>query len=175
MKIDKTKVYTVTQIADITGVSKASVSRWLNKQGVSPEYEKGKSKFFKATYVQQYLTAHRSHENKKKIQPSVVDMLQEQVSQLKAENKRLVSRIEKQDEQLKAKDKQIASWTSQSAIVSKLANDSHLVTEMLLETKTKHVENSDKSSISANESDNHSLKRQDVQHKSWIAKLFGLR
>lgn len=175
MKTYKNKYYTVTQMADISGVSKASISRWLNKQGVDPEYEKGKSKFFKATYVQQYLKAHRSHTSKVDKQLSIVTMLQEQVSQLKTENKRLVSRIEKQDEQLKAKDKQIANWTNQSAIVSKLANDSHLVTEMLLETKTKHVENSDKSSISANESDNHSLKQQDVQHKSWIAKLFGLR
>ena len=60
MKIDKNKTYTVTQIADIAGVSKASVSRWLSDRHVSPDHTKGKAKYFNATYVEQYLKAHKS-------------------------------------------------------------------------------------------------------------------
>ena len=42
MKIDKNKTYTVTQIADIAGVSKASVSRWLSDRHVSPDHTKAR-------------------------------------------------------------------------------------------------------------------------------------
>lgn len=107
MKINKNKTYTVTQIADIAGVSKASVSRWLSDRHVSPDHVKGKAKYFKSTYVEQYLKAHKAPHNKASEIPSTTELLQEQVRQLTEENKRLIARIEKQDQQIKEKDNKL--------------------------------------------------------------------
>lgn len=172
MKIDKNKTYTVTQIANIAGVSKASVSRWLSDRGVNPDHVKGKAKYFKSTYLQQYLEAHKAPQNKSSDLPTTTELLQEQISLLKEENKRLIERIEKQDLQIKEKDQQISNWTNQSAIISKLANDSHSVNKKLLETQE---EKNDGKSNSISEVNDHSKESTDEPHLSWFQRHFGRR
>lgn len=169
MKIDKNKTYTVTQIANIAGVSKASVSRWLADRHVSPDYTKGKAKYFKSTYVEQYLEAHRSPHNKASGLPTTTESL---VSQLKEENKRLVARIEKQDEQIKEKDQQIANWTSQSAIISKLANDSHNVAQKLLESSNSNAESDNEKLSSSEQTDNQSNDNAEKPRPNWFQRHF---
>lgn len=172
MKIDKNKTYTVTQIADIAGVSKASVSRWLSDRHVSPDHTKGKAKYFNATYVEQYLKAHKSPRNKVSEIPSTTELLQEQERQLIEENKRLIARIEKQDQQIKEKDQQIANWTSQSAIISKLANDSHNVAQKLLESSNSNVDSDNEESSSVEEVNNQSNENVKKTSNSWFNRLF---
>ena len=173
MKIDKNKTYTVTQIATIAGVSKASVSRWLSDRHVSPAHTKGKAKYFNATYVKQYLEAHKAPSNKTSKTPTAIELLQEQVSQLTAENKRLVARIEKQDQQIKEKDQQISNWTSQSAVISKLANDSHNMTVKLLENSNTSAESNDEKVSSTVETDNQANENAEKPRSNWFQRIFG--
>lgn len=175
MKIDKNKTYTVTQIANIAGVSKASVSRWLSDRGVNPDHVKGKAKYFKSTCLQQYLEAHKAPQNKSSDLPTTTELLQEQISLLKEENKRLIERIEKQDLQIKEKDQQISNWTNQSAIISKLANDSHNMNKKLLETQEEKIEKSDEKSNSISEVSDHSKESTGETHLNWFQRHFGKR
>lgn len=173
MKIDKNKTYTVTQIANIAGVSKASVSRWLADRHISPDHTKGKAKYFKSTYVEQYLEAHRAPHNKASELPTTTELLQEQISLLKEENKRLIERVEKQDQQIKEKDQQIANWTSQSAVISKLANDSHDVTRKLLESSNTSAESDNEKSSSVEEANNQSKDNAEKPRPNWFQRHFG--
>lgn len=173
MKIDKNKTYTVTQIANIAGVSKASVSRWLADRHVSPDHTKGKAKYFKSTYVEQYLEAHRAPHNKISELPTTTELLQEQISLLKEENKRLIERVEKQDQQIKEKDQQITNWTSQSAVISKLANDSHNVARKLLEISNTNAESDNERSSSVEEANNQSNNNAEKPRPNWFQRHFG--
>ena len=173
MKIDKNKTYTVTQIANIAGVSKASVIRWLADRHVNPDHTKGKAKYFKSTYVEQYLEAHRAPHNKASELPTTTELLQEQISLLKEENKRLIERVEKQDQQIKEKDQQIANWTSQSAVISKLANDSHDVTRKLLESSNTSAESDNEKSSSVEEANNQSKDNAEKPRLNWFQRHFG--
>ena len=173
MKINKNKTYTVTQIANIAGVSKASVRRWLADRHVSPDHTKGKAKYFKSTYVEQYLEAHRAPHNKASELPTTTELLQEQISLLKEENKRLIERVEKQDQQIKEKDQQIANWTSQSAVISKLANDSHDVTRKLLESSNTSAESDNEKSSSVEEANNQSNNNAEKPRPNWFQRHFG--
>lgn len=99
-------------------------------------------------------------------------MLQEQVRQLTEENKRLIARIEKQDQQIKEKDQQIANWTSQSAIISKLANDSHNVAQKLLESSNSSVDSDNEEPSSVEEVNNQSNENVKKSSNSWFNRLF---
>lgn len=138
MKIDKNKTYTVTQIADIAGVSKASVSRWLSAHHVSPKHTKGKSKYFDATYVEQYLNAHKANNSKDSDTLTPTSLLQEQVNMLTRENERLTKENQAQSELIKQKDKEIADYAQRFATLADQAQHLHLADQ-------KHIIDADKS------------------------------
>ncbi|MDN5584554.1 MAG: DNA-binding protein, partial [Lactobacillus sp.] len=99
--------------------------------------------------------------------------MQQQISQLREENKRLVARIEKQDKQIKEKDQQIANWTSQSAVISKLANDSHSVARKLLESSTTIAESDNKKPSSVEKTDNYRSNRNaEKSRPNWFQRYF---
>lgn len=93
------KYYNQTKIANLIGVSKATVSRYLKKLDVSG-IEKNKSKLYPETILKQLKKEIKSDNSKKNTLPSTIQLLQEQIEQLKEENKTL-------KEQLKIKDQQI--------------------------------------------------------------------
>ena len=95
------KYYNQREIADILGISKATASRYLNKLGVSAKEENG-AKLYSEMVLKQLkkqIKANQNHKNPKST-PSTIQLLQEQVDQLKKE-------VELLKEQLKIKDKQI--------------------------------------------------------------------
>lgn len=95
------KYYNQREIADILGISKATVSRYLNKLDVSFT-EKNGAKLYPETILKQLKKQIKANQNYKnsKSTPSTIQLLQEQVDQLKKE-------VELLKEQLKIKDKQI--------------------------------------------------------------------
>lgn len=93
------KEYTQTEIADKLGVSKATISRYIRKLNVSGN-NKNNSKVYPETVLKQLKKEIKPHKNKEKAHISTINLLQEQISQLKDENKTL-------KEQLKIKDGQI--------------------------------------------------------------------
>lgn len=158
----KNKQYTVTQMSEMAGVSKASISRWLATHNVSPETTKGKRKYFNATYLEQYIKEHKQRNSKDREAPSPTDLLISQITQLKSENAFLRRQIEKKDEQLSIKDEQIK-------ISNQLVDQAQRLN--LLDKPKNDVETSNKSSSLSEEIDNSSEKATN-QHSSWFSRLF---
>lgn len=95
------KYYTQTEIADLLGVSKATVSRYLKKKNVTGN-KKNSSKIYPETILKQLRKELKPNNNSNKEHLSTIQLLQEQIAQLKAENTTL-------KEQLKIKDEQIST------------------------------------------------------------------
>ena len=93
------KYYTQTEIADLLGVSKATVSRYLKKNNVTGN-KKNNSKIYPETILKQLKKELKPNNKGNKEHISTIQLLQEQITQLKDENKTL-------KEQLKIKDQQI--------------------------------------------------------------------
>src|SRR5699024_7501446 len=118
------KYYNQREIADILGISKATASRYLNKLGVSAKEENG-AKLYSEMVLKQLkkqIKANQNHKNPKST-PSTIQLLQEQVDQLKKE-------VELLKEQLKIKDKQRSEEHT-----SELQSRFDLVCRLLLEKK----------------------------------------
>ncbi len=98
------KLYNQAEIADITGLSKATVSRYLRKNHV-PETIRNNAKLYPETVLKQIQKDQKPHKNKQNQHPSTIQLLLEQISQLKNENTTL-------KEQLKIKDKQIETLST---------------------------------------------------------------
>ena len=108
------KYYNQTEIADLLGVSKATVSRYIKKLNVSGK-EENKAKIYPETILKQLKKEIKSDNSKKNTPPSTIQLLQQQIEQLKEENKTL-------KEQLKIKDQQIATANKLAEKTSKLAD-----------------------------------------------------
>lgn len=102
----QTKYYNQTEIADILGVSKATISRYINKLNISGN-TKNKEKLYPETILKQLKKDLKPNNNNKNHAPSTIQLLQDQITQLKEENKRLYEQLKQKDEQIKIKDKQI--------------------------------------------------------------------
>ena len=108
------KYYNQTEIADLLGVSKATISRYIKKLNVSG-IEENKSKIYPETILKQLKKEIKSDNSKKNTPPSTIQLLQQQIEQLKEENKTL-------KEQLKIKDQQITTANKLAEKTSQLAD-----------------------------------------------------
>lgn len=129
------RYYNQRQIADILGISKATASRYLNKLDVSAKEENG-SKLYPETVLKQLKKQFKTNQGYKnqKFTPSTIQLLQEQVDQLKKE-------VELLKEQLKIKDKQIetlASLTAQAHQLNALDKDRKEIPEPEEKPRKKH-------------------------------------
>ena len=61
------KLYTQTELANKIGVSKGTLSKWLNKNNVSPEIEKGNKKLYKETIIKEYKQAKKADKEEKTV------------------------------------------------------------------------------------------------------------
>ena len=110
-------IYTQTDIANKVGVSKATVSRYLSKKDVA-RIVSGNSILYDETTLEQASKALKKTKNTEK-RPSIIELLEMQIDQLKQENQLL-------KEQLKIKDKQIetlATLTTQAQQLNALDKD----------------------------------------------------
>lgn len=105
------KLYSQTEIADLIGISKATVSRYINKNNVAGTKQKN-AKLYPETVIQQIKRAYQPHKSKNKKHISVIQLLQQQITQLQDENKSLKEQLKTKDDllknQLAIKDQQIA-------------------------------------------------------------------
>ena len=101
-------IYTQTDIANKVGVSKATVSRYLSKKDVA-RIVSGNSILYDETTLEQASKDLKKTKTAEK-RPSIIELLETQIDQLKQENQLL-------KDQLKIKDKQIdtlATLTTQA-------------------------------------------------------------
>lgn len=99
-------IYTQTDIANKIGVSKATVSRYLSKKDVA-RIVSGNSILYDETTLEQASKDLKKTKTAEK-RPSIIELLEAQIDQLKQENQLL-------KEQLKIKDKQIETLASLTA------------------------------------------------------------
>lgn len=123
MKQDK-KLYSQTEIAKIAGVSKATVSRYISKMDVSTT-TKNNAKLYDETILKQVQKAYKPHKSASGERLSTIQLLQEQIAQLKKENDRLTNenqqlnqKINEKDDELKEDKKQIIQVTNKSIELS---------------------------------------------------------
>lgn len=94
------KYYNQTEIADILGVSKATISRYINKLDISGNI-KNKEKLYPETILKQLRNELKPTKTNKNHAPSTIQLLQDQIEQLKDENKTLKEQLKIKDEQIK--------------------------------------------------------------------------
>lgn len=96
----QTKYYNQTEIADILGVSKATISRYINKLDISGNI-KNKEKLYPETILKKLRNELKPTKTNKNHAPSTIQLLQDQIEQLKDENKTLKEQLKIKDEQIK--------------------------------------------------------------------------
>lgn len=95
------KQYNVTEIAEESGVSKATVSRWLSKNNVTPAETNNKEKFYSETILKRFLSERKGSKSKANT-PSRLELLQNQVDELMKQNEVLARQLEIKDKQIEA-------------------------------------------------------------------------
>lgn len=103
------KLYSQTEIANLTGLSKATVSRYLRKNHV-PETIENNAKLYPEKVLKQIQKEQKPHKSKQNQHPSTIQLLLEQISQLKEENSTLKEQLKIKDEQIKT----LSTLTSQA-------------------------------------------------------------
>lgn len=98
------KYYNQTEIADLIGVSKATVSRYLKKNNVSGNI-KNNSKVYPETILKQLKKELKPKKTKDNSHISTIQLLQDQIAQLKNENKTLKDQLKIKDEQISTANK----------------------------------------------------------------------
>lgn len=98
------KYYNQTEIADILGVSKATISRYINKLDISGN-AKNKEKLYPETILKQLKEKLKPTNSNKTHTPSTIQLLQDQITQLKDENKTLKEQLKIKDDQIKTANK----------------------------------------------------------------------
>lgn len=98
------KYYNQTELADLLGVSKATISRYINKLNISGNTQ-NKEKLYPETILKQLKKQLKPTNNNKTHAPSTIQLLQDQIAQLKDENKTLKEQLKIKDEQIKTANK----------------------------------------------------------------------
>lgn len=94
------KYYNQTELADLLSVSKATISRYINKLNISGNI-KNKEKLYPETILKQLRNELKPTKTNKNHAPSTIQLLQDQIEQLKNENKTLKEQLKIKDEQIK--------------------------------------------------------------------------
>lgn len=100
------QLYSQNKIADILGISKSTLSKWLKHNAVSPKRIKGQRKYYDETVIEQYRKSKSIGTKEKSclLDSSVAFQI---VSQKQQEIVELKQLLKDKEEQLKEKDKQI--------------------------------------------------------------------
>lgn len=164
MKQDR-RLYTQTEIASKLGVSKGTLSKWINKNNVSPEKLQGNKKLYKETIITDYNKDKKAYAEDKKKSFSTIEFLKAEVERQRAEIKRLNKKLDEKDEQVNNYTKQFAKLADQAqqlnlADKKQLIQNNDIVSDGNKETKQETIENISESVKSSNK-------------KSWFKRILG--
>lgn len=98
------KLINQTELARRLGISKSTLSKWINKYNVSPKQINGKQKLYGETAVNMLKQLQTAKHEEKPATAEQVETLKQQLMETRNENESL-------KEQVKAKDKQIDQLT----------------------------------------------------------------
>ena len=126
------RLYTQTEIAHKLEISKGTLSKWINKNNVSPERIQGNKKLYKETIIADYNKDKKAHKEDKKQSFSTIEFLKNEVERQQAE-------IERLNKKLDEKDKQINDYAGQFAKLADQAQQLNLADKPQLMQKNEVV------------------------------------
>lgn len=157
------KMYTVADIAKITGYNRSTVTRWLDKQKIKNAQMQGNAPLYDAQVLDKFKKTHNSKQSKESKQDKTDKLIAEKDARISA----LTDEIELLKSQLKVKDDQIkvANQLADQAQKLNLADKPQLTHSAEVEEKKKEVVPETTNDVKESQSS-------EEEHKSWISKLF---
>ena len=157
------KMYTVADIAKITGYNRSTVTRWLDKQKIKNAQMQGNAPLYDAQVLDKFKKSHSSKQSKESKQDKTDKLIAEKDARISA----LTDEIELLKSQLKVKDDQIrvANQLADQAQKLNLADKPQLTHSAEVEEKKKEVVPETTNDVKESQSS-------EEEHKSWISKLF---
>ena len=157
------KMYTVADIAKITGYNRSTVTRWLDKQKIKNAQMQGNAPLYDAQFLDKFKKTHNSKQSKESKQDKTDKLIAEKDARISA----LTDEIELLKSQLKVKDDQIkvANQLADQAQKLNLADKPQLTHSAEVEEKKKEVVPETTNDVKESQSS-------EEEHKSWISKLF---
>lgn len=159
------RLYTQTEIAHKLEISKGTLSKWINKNKVSPERIQGNKKLYKETIIADYNKDKKANREDKKQSFSTIEFLKNEVKRQQAE-------IERLNKKLDEKDKQINDYAGQFAKLADQAQQLNLADKPQLMQKNEVVSDENK------ETKQETVKKASEEvklsnKKSWFKKIWG--
>ncbi|MGE9988356.1 helix-turn-helix domain-containing protein [Lactobacillus johnsonii] len=159
------ELYTQTELANKIGVSKGTLSKWLNKNNVSPEIEKGNKKLYKETIIKEYKQAKKADKEEKRASFSTIEYLKNELAKKQAEIDRLNKKLDEKDKQINDYAGQFAKLADQAQQLNladkpQLVHSGKVVSNEKMETKQETMKNTDETS------------EKKANKQSWLKKLF---
>ena len=156
-------MYTVADIAKITGYNRSTVTRWLDKQKIKNAQMQGNAPLYDAQVLDKFKKTHNSKQSKESKQDKTDKLIAEKDARISA----LTDEIELLKSQLKVKDDQIrvANQLADQAQKLNLADKPQLTHSAEVEEKKKEVVPETTNDVKESQSS-------EEEHKSWISKLF---
>ena len=156
-------MYTVADIAKITGYNRSTVTRWLDKQKIKNAQMQGNAPLYDAQVLDKFKKTHNSKQSKESKQDKTDKLIAEKDARISA----LTDEIELLKSQLKVKDDQIrvATQLADQAQKLNLADKAQLTHSAEVEEKKKEVVPETTNDVKESQSS-------EEEHKSWISKLF---
>ena len=157
------KMYTVADIAKITGYNRSTVTRWLDKQKIKNAQMQGNAPLYDAQVLDKFEKSHSSKQSKESKQDKTDKLIAEKDARISA----LTDEIELLKSQLKVKDDQIrhANQIADQAQKLNLADKPQLTHSAEVEEKKKEVVPETTNDVKESQSS-------EEEHKNWISKLF---
>lgn len=157
------KMYTVADIAKITGYNRSTVTRWLDKQKIKNAQMQGNAPLYDAQVLDKFEKSHSSKQSKESKQDKTDKLIAEKDARISA----LTDEIELLKSQLKVKDDQIrvANQLADQAQKLNLADKPQLTHSAEVEEKKKEVVPETTNDVKESQSS-------EEEHKNWISKLF---
>ena len=156
-------MYTVADIAKITGYNRSTVTRWLDKQKIKNAQMQGNAPLYDAQVLDKFKKSHSSKQSKESKQDKTDKLIAEKDARISA----LTDEIELLKSQLKVKDDQIrvANQLADQAQKLNLADKPQLTHSAEVEEKKKEVVPETTNDVKESQSS-------EEEHKSWISNLF---
>lgn len=148
-KKQKKQLYSQNEIAEILGVSKGTLSKWLKKSSVSPKQLSGQRKLYEETVIELYRKSQK--QSNASIKLTKVELLQKQLEEKQREIDTLRQEVKDKDKQLTKQSETIVEFANKFATLADQAqklnladkkdvknlggpNTSHKTTETVSET-----------------------------------------
>lgn len=121
------QLYSQNKIAEILGISRGTLSKWLRENSVSPKQQKGQRKLYDETVIEQYKQSKKTSGSKDSKRLTTVELLQDNLKEKQQEIDYLKEQLEEKDAQIKVKDETISEFGLKFAKLADQAQQLNLV------------------------------------------------